>query len=205
MNRVIALAILLMVASLAGAQDDKAILQGTVIDGLSGESLAGIHMVVYAAEDHSRPLDAEVTDPKGNYRILVEPGRFYDVYLRLPDSSHNQRTPEAVQAGVEYNMNFKIMRKSSFSNQVTEEYGIWIVAAVAFVFFLIVGYDNLFSKHGKKPSVEDLKKEKEEIEKVLLIARDKYHKREIDEDSFKKITTDKQQRIIEIESKIKGD
>ncbi len=202
--RLLQLLFLVLFVNHAVCAQDLAVIQGVVTDGGTGESLAGISVVVYAAEDHSKPVNAEITDETGHYIITVPPGKFYDIYLRLGDSNPNQRTPEAVNSGVEYNLNFKIMRESSFSNEIIETYGVWIVVAFAGIFFLIVVYDSLIGKRKKSPSVKDLEKQKKEIENVLEIARTKYHKREIDEGSFKQITTDKQQKMIELESKIQS-
>ena len=52
-------------------------------------------------------------------------------------------------------------------------------------------------------SVEELMRQKDEIEKMLDIAKAKYHRRELDEESFREIVRDNQKRIIELELKIR--
>ncbi|MCX6695523.1 MAG: AAA family ATPase, partial [Candidatus Altiarchaeota archaeon] len=50
--------------------------------------------------------------------------------------------------------------------------------------------------------VEDLLRQKAEIESMIELAKSKYHKRELDEESFREITRDDQKKLIEIESKL---
>ncbi len=59
------------------------------------------------------------------------------------------------------------------------------------------------AKPSQGQSVEDLTRQKEEIEKMLEIAKAKYHRRELDEESFREIVRDNQKRIIELELKIR--
>ncbi|MFH1056031.1 MAG: CARDB domain-containing protein [Candidatus Altiarchaeota archaeon] len=57
---------------------------------------------------------------------------------------------------------------------------------------------------GKENGLEELVREKEELENMLSIAKAKYHRRELDEESFREITRDKQKRLIELELGIKN-
>jgi len=50
--------------------------------------------------------------------------------------------------------------------------------------------------------LERLKKKKDEIEEMIKIAKAKYYKRAMDEDVYKKIVGDNQNKLIEIEAKI---
>lgn len=50
--------------------------------------------------------------------------------------------------------------------------------------------------------LEQLKKKKDEIEEMIKIAKAKYYKRAMDEDVYKKIVGDNQNKLIEIEAKI---
>lgn len=50
--------------------------------------------------------------------------------------------------------------------------------------------------------LEKLQKEKEEIERVLELAKINYYKRRIDEESYKKITVENQQRLMQIEARM---
>jgi len=60
---------------------------------------------------------------------------------------------------------------------------------------------------GKEPgNVESelmkLKNEKDEIEGLIDLAKEKYHMRKIDQESFREIVRDHQKKLIEIESKM---
>lgn len=61
-------------------------------------------------------------------------------------------------------------------------------------------------KKGSDEDVEaELKKlmdEKKELEELISLAQKKYHKRKIDEESFREIVRDHQKKLIEVESKI---
>ena len=76
--------------------------------------------------------------------------------------------------------------------------GIFIVAV-----FLIRSRKKVTVGGGEENSIEALEKEKVELENMLAIAKAKYHKRELDEESFREIVRDNQKRIIELELKIK--
>jgi hypothetical protein len=79
-----------------------------------------------------------------------------------------------------------------------------VAVVAAFTVFLIRSKKTITpGKPESGKSVEELLREKEEVEKMLAIAKAKYHRRELDEESFREIVRDNQKRIIEIELKIK--
>jgi uncharacterized membrane protein len=196
------LSCLVLAAFLQSVAAESATLEGYVQDGNTGKSMHAVIVEVYKSEDHSRVVNNTLTDGKGFYSLSVAPGPFYDVYLRMGGGSHNQRTTEAVKADGVYKLNFNIVTESSYENTIVERYGLGLVVLVAILVLALIILDLAYSKR-RSPSLADLKKEKEEIEKMVEISREKYHKREIDEETFKSISAGKQERLIEIESKIR--
>ncbi|MFC2162722.1 CARDB domain-containing protein [Candidatus Altiarchaeota archaeon] len=57
---------------------------------------------------------------------------------------------------------------------------------------------------GREYTLKELQKKKDEIEEMTAIAKKKYHRRELDEESFREIVRDNQKKIIQLEIKIKG-
>lgn len=85
------------------------------------------------------------------------------------------------------------------------------IAAAALLTLALAAYLLLRMRNAKPQarkavedsSVEELMRQKDEIEKMLDIAKAKYHRRELDEESFREIVRDNQKRIIELELKIR--
>ena len=50
--------------------------------------------------------------------------------------------------------------------------------------------------------LEQLQRQKKEVEDLIEIAKSKFHNRNLDEESFREIVRDQQKKLIEIESKI---
>jgi uncharacterized membrane protein len=192
--------ILLLLGGSAAAQ--SATLQGYVRDGNSGESIPNVLVDVYASEDHVKPVASTQTDEKGFYAISVPSGRYYDVYLRTGEVNPNQRTPQTVSDRGVYTLNFNIVAESIYGTSVIDRYGVAAVVILAFVLFIIIVYDQLVARRTRKPDVAALKRERDEVQGMINLSRDKYHRREIDEESFRSITKDQQEKLIEIESKI---
>ena len=192
----------LFLASCVVCAIEPATIQGYVRDRNTGESRAGVKVELYSSDDHTNVVSSTETDDKGFYMMSVEAGRYYDVYLRVGDVNPNQRTPEIVSSGGSYAMNFNIVTESSYSDSVVEKYGFGIVVAVALLVLAIIVFDKLLSRRTHEPSVDEMKRERDEIKGMLDVAREKYHRREIDEESFREITRDEQQRLIQLEAKI---
>ncbi len=56
---------------------------------------------------------------------------------------------------------------------------------------------------GEQESADELGRRKRELEEMMAIARAKYHRRELDEESFREIIRDNQMKVIELELKLK--
>jgi uncharacterized membrane protein len=194
--------LLFLVAGACSAQG-QATLQGFVRDGNTGNSMPGIKVDVYTSEDHINIVASTRTDEEGFYSVGVAPNKYYDVYLRVGDVSPNQRTNEDVEAGGVYTLNFNIAAESSYSSSVVEKYGFGIVVVVAVLILLIILIDQLILRRPKTPGLKELRRERDHLQEMIDLAKNKYHKREIDEESFREIIKDKQERLIELESKIR--
>ena len=208
--------ILLVHASSQG----KSKIEGYVRDGKTGAANSGVRVDVYPSDDHSRPISYTQTDSRGYYSFNVPPGKYYDVYVRMGNVNPTQRTSSAtVEDGI-YTINFDLYADSSYSNVVVEKYGLWLVAAVAALILGIIMLDILFRLifRGRRreaapapgkadagaDSMEKLAAEKNEVESMIELSRTKYHRREIDEESFREIVRDHQKKIIEIEARMKS-
>lgn len=179
----------------------EATIQGVVLDGKSGMAFSGESVVIYISEDRSKPYGQTVTDEKGFYLFRVEPGFYYDVYVRKGEPNPNQRTKESVKEDRVYTLNFNIIDDSTYTSLESDSNIIWIIGAFAGIVILTIVYDMFFG--GKKnPSKKDLENERDELKRTINLAREKYHKRELDEESFRNIISAQQTKIIEIEAKI---
>ena len=219
----ILLALLVAQLVLLTAADSPKI-EGYVKDGKTGTPYSGVRVDVYATDDHSAPIAYTQTDERGYYSVSVPAGKYYDVYVRTGETNPTQRTNSATIGDGVYTLNFDLYSESSYSNVVVEKYGIWIVVLIALVVLGIIFFDVVFRLifRGKKekivvetkpivsdskPAAEDLDalmKEKTEIESEIELSKAKYHKRQIDDESFREIVRDQQKKLIEVEAKIKS-
>ncbi len=188
---------------LSASSQDYGEISGLVRDVDTGAAMEGLRVDVYASGEYDTPVASSFTDSKGRYFVNVSSGRYYDAYLRYGESNPSMRTPEAVRGGRSYELNFNIKESSNLTEVVVEKYGIWVVVLVAVVVLGLFASDVLFSKKRPKKSLQELKKERDDIKKVLDISHEKYLGREIDEETFRGISKDKQERLIEIESSIR--
>ncbi len=77
------------------------------------------------------------------------------------------------------------------------------------LFFAVFTYFRRLRKssHDRKQQKQQMKElidEKKTIEEMITLAKKKYHKRKIDEESFKEIIKENQKRLIEVETKIEN-
>ena len=212
----------LLIALLTLSSAQNAELQGYVKDRKTGAPYAGINVDIYPSDDHSRPAAQTQTDSKGYYSATVPPGKYYDVYARIGDTNPTYRTSAAVAEGGVYIMDFNIDAESSYTNIVVEKYGFWIVVLVAFIILAVILADTAVrmlsrrregsmeagvqARAGEKPADElgGLLKDKQEIESMIELSKSKYHKRLIDDESFREIVRDQQKNLIEVEAKIRS-
>ena len=79
---------------------------------------------------------------------------------------------------------------------------ILIIAAACAVVAVVYLMKKRSASTDLEPELEQLKREKEEIEKVIEMAKVKYYKRAIDEASYREIITENQQRLMHIEARM---
>jgi hypothetical protein len=84
-----------------------------------------------------------------------------------------------------------------------------IIAGIVVVAYLVYDRDYFRggpSKRSRQTGMDELsslKKEKGEIEKAIRLMKIKFYKRQIDEDSYRAIIKDYQEKLTSIEAKIK--
>ncbi|MFH1125485.1 MAG: carboxypeptidase regulatory-like domain-containing protein [Candidatus Altiarchaeota archaeon] len=213
--------LLLAVAILLPAGVSSEYIYGYVTDKGTGSPFVNISVDVFMALDHSSPLASVRTDNKGYYNATVEPGN-YDIYLRVGDSNPMQSV--YVQAGQIQQIDFKINMKSISEQQQMDSYTYWIVFIIGGIILLIILADQIFFKRkrilsdlaaersrleselkGKEEAVDELgklKKDKGQLEYMINLTRTKYHQRTINEESYREIIRDYQEKLIEVEAKI---
>lgn len=109
-----------------------------------------------------------------------------------------------------------------YSILVEEPYSTLIIVVVIFVIltiiavavlllylYIIVGYvhNNIIGKQQIEPvdyemEIVQLQNRKKELEEMIKIATHKFHRRKLDDQSFREIVRDQQGKLIEIEAKI---
>jgi hypothetical protein len=199
------LLVLLLAASCA-AQEQYATLQGYVKDSKTGRSLADVRVDVYRSDDHGNVLTSAKTDERGFYSMQAPPGAYYDVYLRMGDVNPNQRTGEPAAARGVYTLNFNIASESNYQQSIVEGYGPQLAAAAGALILLAIVADQILSRRRRprEPGAEDLKRQRQQIEEMMALAKGKFHRREIDEESYREITRNQQERLLELETRLKG-
>ncbi|MFH1722597.1 MAG: hypothetical protein ABH950_08355, partial [Candidatus Altiarchaeota archaeon] len=184
---------------------------------------------VFVSDDHSTVVSSVKTDQSGKYSLEVPAGSIYDIYVRVGEKHPNQRTQELKENGI-YTLNFKIQESSNVSTQNVEKYGFWLVVAVSALIVFLILIDQIFlrkkrvmgdleqerliiekrlEEHSQEgdESLDDLTKlnnKKTKIEYMINSTRTKYHKNQIDEETFREIVRDYQKQLIEVEAKIAG-
>jgi hypothetical protein len=184
----------------------------------------GLRVEVYPTNDYSKPIASVYTNSQGYYSISLQAGEMYDVFVRVGEPNPTQRTRETLKEGGTYTLNFNVHVEDYYTSAVTEKYGFTVVVLVALVILVVILADQLVLR--KKRTLQKLEREtdnlkrelgsrpaggnelaaaineKKQIEYMINLTKIKYHKREIDEESFREITRDYQKKLIEIEARI---
>jgi len=196
--------------------------QGHVRDQDTGRPMKGIVVEIYDTNNPAKPVANSTTDESGYYKFDVEPNRNYDIYVRLgkvnPSKTIYVGTGGAIQ-------DFRLSTKGNWV-EITEESGLWVVVVVAIFIILFIIFDQLYLKkrrmlkaleketselekkldkdvvEGETNELDSLKKERDRLKYMINRTKIKYHKREIDEESFREIVRDYQKKLIEVETKI---
>jgi len=225
---VLSLLIFIVFSQFALSESGIGKIDGTILDSNTGSPLIGLKVEVYPSSDHSLKIGETATDKSGKYLIQVPSEDTYDVYVRTGETHPTLRT--YVSDNSLNTLDFKISQSTTLNSAETEKYGFWLVVAVAALIVFLILIDQLFLRkkrvigdldrerqliekrleEGKDSQGEDLddlsklNKEKIRIEFMINSTRRKYHKNQIDEESFREIVRDYQKQLIEVEAKIAG-
>ncbi len=216
--------LLLISACLHASAESNAAIYGYVTDKNTGKPYANTRVEIFYADDHSKPIATLTTDLKGYYNATVPADKNYDIYVRV-GKKHPQQTVY-VGEGYVQQVDFEINMQSVGGGDITEEGGFWIVVAVAVIILGVVLLDQLYLRkrrvmrelemerqklekklgneiEGVEDELTTLKKERDRIEYMINLTKTKFHKRKLDEESFREIVRDYQKKLIEIETRIK--
>jgi hypothetical protein len=215
------LAVILLIPSQAAAAGTASI-EGYVTDKDSGKPFAGVQIETYNVSDHSKPVASSITDERGYYSMNVSPGN-YDIYVRTGKTNPWQSV--YLQAGQLQSIDFRISMTSISDEQMTSSPLFWAQIILAGLILLIIVIDQLFFKRKRilsdlaaertklevelkkgdeigQDEIGMLKKDKSQLEYMINLTRTKYHQRSINEESFREIIRDYQEKLIEVEAKI---
>lgn len=204
--------------------ESTATIYGYVLDEGTGKPFENTKVEIFYSDDHSKPVATLTTDSKGYYNTTVPADKNYDIYVRLGKVNPTQTT--YVGEGYVQQVDFKINMQSISRGEITEESGFWIVVVVALIILGIILLDQLYLRkrrimreleierqklekklesevEGTEDELTTLKKERDRIQYMINLTKTKYHKRKLDEESFREIVRDYQKRLIEIETRIK--
>jgi len=206
-----------------GSAESNATICGYVLDKDTGRPFENTKVEIFYSMDHSRPVATLITDERGYYNTTVLGDRGYDIYVRV--GKQNFHRPIYIEGGSIQHVDFNIIIKSIIES-VIEESGFWIVVVVAVIILGIILLDQLYLRkrrvmreleierqklerklesevEGAEDELTTLKKEKDRMEYMINLTKTKYHKRKLDEESFREIVRDYQKRLIEVETRIK--
>lgn len=225
--RLIILSLMLILPIVLVNSVSNSTIEGYVLNTDDGKPFVGVTVDIFLSSDHSTPVASCVTDNRGYYNATLASNENYDIYVRLGKKNPTQTVH--LGGGEIREVDFKITMESISESGFQEDHGIWIVIIVAIVILLIILVDQVFLRRGRairelererdelesrlrgevitEPEKEDeltaLMKEKDKVQYMINMCRLKYHKRALDEESFREIVRDYQKRLIEIEARIK--
>ncbi len=225
--RLIVLSLILIISAVSVNSVSNPTVEGYVLNTDDGKPFVGVTVDIFLSSDHSTPAASCVTDNRGYYSTTLASNENYDLYVRLGKKNPTQTVH--LGGGEIREVNFKLTMESISESGFQEDHGIWMVLIVAIVILIVILVDQVFLRRGRairelererdelesrlrgevitEPEKEDeltaLMKEKDKVQYMINMCRLKYHKRALDEESFREIVRDYQKRLIEIEAHIK--
>jgi len=219
---VVVLLALVLFFSAGACAAANAYLSGNVIDVGSGKPFEGTLVEAYLASDHTRPVASVETDERGYYNMSLPSGN-YDVYARIGKRNPSQSI--YLQPGQVQIIDFKISMETISEEQMTSSPLFWVQVVIAGLILVVILVDQIFFKQkrilrdlaaersrleneikkdesGGVDELSRLRKEKNQLEYMINLTRTKYHKKNINEESFREIIRDYQEKLIEVEAKI---
>jgi len=199
-------------------------IEGYVTDKDTGRPYTNISVYIYSPSDHSNLIASDETDGRGFYNITVQPGKNYDIYVRVGKTNPSESV--YVRYGEICHRDFKLSMQSVNEGEFLDEPEAQIVFLVAAIILILILVDQIFMKRRRrirelererrllekeietkeKQDVDELtqlEKERNTINYSINLAKIKYHKRSLNERSFRDIIRDYEKRLIEIESRIR--
>lgn len=225
--RLLVLSLILILSTVSVNSGSNSTIEGYVLDRDDGKPFVGVTVDIFLSSDHSTPVASCVTDDRGYYNATLPSNENYDIYVRLGKENPSQTV--YLSGGEIREVKFRIHMESISEDGLQDDPGLWIVIIVALFILLVILVDQIFLRRGRaikelerereklesrlreevvsEPEEDDeltaLMKERDKLEYMINMCRLKYHKRALDEESFREIVRDYQKRLIEIEARIK--
>ena len=214
--------ILFLVASLlaaAGAQQN-AIIYGYVLDEKTGAPLDKVVVEIFASDDPSRAIVSRYTDSRGFFNASVQGNKNYEIYVRLGDKNPKQSV--YVTGGAIQEVRFVVSMETINEQNIIEQPYFLVFAVIAVLVIGVILFDEVYMRRRKISALETdkeklknriestveldevstLEKKRDRIELMIKMAQLKFHKRKLDDESFREIVRDKQKDLIEIEARL---
>jgi|GEM_PF-2637595 len=214
--------ILFLVAFLfaaAGAQQN-AIIYGNVVDDKTGKPLDNVMVEIFASDDPSKAVVSMYSDSKGFFNASVRGNRNYDIYVRLGD--RNPKQSVYVTGGAIQEIKFVVSMETISEQNIIEQPYFLVFAVIAVLVIGVILFDEVYMRRRKISALETdkeklknriestveldevstLEKKRDRTELMIKMAQLKFHKRQLDDESFREIVRDKQKDLIEIEARL---
>ncbi len=211
----------LVTALLATATaEQNAVIYGYVLDEKTGTPLDNVQVDIFMSEDPSRAVVSKHTDSRGFFNTSVQGNKNYDIYIRLGEKNPKQSV--YVSSGAIQKVNFIVSMERISEQDIIEQPYFLVFVAIAVLVIGVILFDEVYMRHRKISALETdkeklksriestveldevstLEKKRDRIELMIKMAQLKFHKRQIDDESFREIVRDKQKDLIEIEARL---
>lgn len=206
----------LLLSLLLQVEAANSTIHGYVLDKDTRQPFVGAQIEVFSFTDNTKLVSKAYTDEKGHYNVSVPAGDTYDIYVRL--GKVNPHESVYVGEGYVQRVDFEVSMKSvSKGGDFIEDNSLHIVLAVAAIVLAVILFDQIRIRGKRKrkqlekekttkeksSELEKLIKKRAEMEEMIALTKNKYHRREIDDQSFREIMRDYQKKLIEVEAKIR--
>ncbi len=212
----------ILVAALAASVSAEydATIYGYVTDQKTGAPFSDVQVDVFFSDDPSTPFVTVQTDERGFYNASVHGDRNYDIYVRMGSNHPHQET--YVGRNEVRGHSFTINMETISEQTIIDQPYFWVIALIAILVVGVIVFDEIFMRKRKISGLEAekeklteriestvetdeltaLEKKRDRINLMVKMAQLKFHKRQLDEESFREIIRDKQKELIEIEARI---
>ena len=199
---------------------ENAIIYGHVLDEKTGAPLNNVLVEIFASEDPAHPVVSDYTNDKGFFNSTVAGNKNYEIYVRLGEKNPKQSV--YVTSGAIQEVKFMVSMETISEMDIIEQPYFLIFVAIAVLVIGVILFDELYIRRRKISALETdkerlknkiestveldevstLEKKRDRIELMIKMAQLKFHKRQIDDESFREIVRDKQKDLIEIEARL---